>query len=155
MLRFLICLGLAFSFLIPISVFAYGTSQDLLKLEKAPPLDSSLLYKFRVDPKQLKSQKDSMMLLWGGPEKYKDCVRLSKEDRLVYLVYLNGITDPGAIETELSSTETFGATALSTEEGLQVKSLGLRQIQTEVSSFSSSEKISNSLTSLRSKGLVK
>ena len=150
MRRFLLVI-LLFSILVPTSAFAYDTPQDLLKIEKAPSLDSSLVYKFKLDPKQSQASKSSMLSLWGGSSKYKTVVRLPKEDRLVYLVYLNGITDASAIEAELSGTETFGSQV----ESLQIKSLGIRQLDIVSSSSSSLDRVSNSLESLRSKGLVK
>ena len=135
--------------LVPVGVFAYDTPQELLRVEKAPPLDSNLVNKFRLDPKQSSTEKASMLALWGGAAKYGIVVKLPVEERLVYLVYKSGIVDESLIETEVSSTETFGGKVESISSGLKVQTPGLREVQPTLSS------VSTIMNSLRSKGLVK
>jgi hypothetical protein len=132
-----------------VSVFAYDTPQELLRVEKSPPLDSNLVNKFRLDPKQSSTEKTAMLALWGGASKYSIVVKLPVEERLVYLVYKSGIVEESLIEAEVSTTKTFGGKVQSLDSGLKVQTLGLREFQPTFSS------VSTVMNSLRSKGLVK
>jgi len=135
--------------LVPVGVLAYDTPQELLRLEKAPPLDSNLVNKFRLDPKQSLTEKAAMLSLWGGSSKYSTVVRLPVEERLVYLVYKKGVVEESLIEAEVSGTETFGGKIQSKELGLRAKSLGLKVMEP------TTKNVSTIMSSLRSKGLVK
>ena len=144
-MRSLVILLVFLSFLVPIGVFAYKTPVDLLKIEKRPPIDSRLVYKFQLDPKLPKEEKASILALWGGIDAYRTCVKLSKEERIVYLAKLKGVVEGASMVTEVSGTETFGKKF----EAIDLDSSKLDK------AASKSQEVTKIADVLRSKNLVK